>query len=227
MSEPSLRVHTCMEDFIYAFTKAIESYAKVKQDYDDLNSVLKCLPGEPPRRQPQGHGGSTPNHRDKGRFTPGQKREQLQLMDDQSFYREYREESYSQYPDEMDMDDSILNFTLRDSNDRDVPEEGGDEPSMAESTLDEDALMVMNSNEGQHGNAPAPCFWKFKHGKCTSVGCKMDHSEAAMIKLRNIRIMALAKSPFRPKANELTTQFETYLKQNPNGRPHDNPRAHA
>jgi len=126
-----------------------------------------------------------------------------------------------------DLDDSILNFSGKDIPNKEDPEDTEEGPPMEEDSADEEGLMAMNGTGGQHGNGLAPCFWKFKHGKCTSAGCKMDHSEAAMLKLRNIRIMALVKSPYRPKTNELVTQFETYIKQQPVGRAQDNPKGKA
>jgi hypothetical protein len=214
VSEPSLRVHTCLEEFIYAFTKAIEAYAKVKQDYDDLNSVLKCRPGETPAKAQHGnaHNGQ-PHSKDRGRFAPTpNRREQLH----------YHEDSYASIPDEADLEDSILNFGGRED-----PTAEPDQELEEESFPEEDDLMAMVGSGPQHTAKEKPCFWKFKYGKCTSPGCKLDHSEAAMVQMRNMRIKELAMSPYKPKQAELTTQFDRFAKEGPPAKPQDNPRARA
>jgi len=211
--EPSLRVHTCLEDFIYAFTKAIEAYAKVKQDYDDLNSVLKCFPGETPRKQQHGHEGNGLQSRDNRKYTPLPKQDQLNYMGGQFHYRE---DSY--LDEEEDIEESFLNLHGRELTDEEGYEDDED------GFTSKDILMTMNGQSTRYPGAPTPCFYKFKHGKCTNTGCKMDHSEAAMIQLRNNRIMELAKSPFKPNSSELAANFETYSNQLAKGKPHGTPK---
>jgi len=200
VSEPSLRVHTCIEDFIYAFTRTIESYAKVKQDYDDLNSVLKCRPGEAPSKPHYPHGHS----KDRGRNFHTPKKEHLH----------YHEDSFGSIEDEEDFEDSILNFTVRE----DAQHEADANPDPGEDLADEENLLALAVNRRTGSSNPnasklRPCFWKFKYGKCTSPGCSMDHSEGAMAEMCVTRMTELVRSPFGPKRSEVLNIFDKIANQ--------------
>jgi len=90
-----------------------------------------------------------------------------------------------------------------------------------------DDLKVMIASDKQHVVKEKPCFWKFKYGKCTSPECKLDHTESAMVQMRDMRIKELAMSPYKPKQAELSNQFDRFAREGPQTKAGDKARGKA
>ena len=62
-------------------------------------------------------------------------------------------------------------------------------------------------------NAPNfPCWFNYKHGKCTKQGCKLDHSREAMTKYQDTRLQELIKSSYADSESVFLQKAQRYFK---------------
>ena len=219
--DPSLRVKETFPEFTTAFLKTLEPYRTVKQEFDDLNAVLKRRetdkkdridrPSKPTsvltgnRDKYQSNDRSYDRHRfgDRFRSKPPYKKTSLQLHDDTSQWN---------LDEANEIDEAILELSNPDESQEIVFE-----PLVEPEDFEEDEEKSQQDLKAMAtpGSAPPkPCWWKFANGNCTNTQCRLDHSEAAMAAMRAKRIQELAMSPFGPKEQDLVTQFAKERRDN-------------
>ena len=211
---PALRVAKSLQEFTDLFLEKIEPYTRLKQQYDDVNSMLSRRSEKHDRVQDGPKSSGTPKHN--SRFADKHKHRQIlkrgsmhMLADDDGDDCEAE-----------NMDDTILQMSQHDFGGEDDEEEvvfdEADEAPRVEEVLEQDGLNAMNTpNSGAVKGEIYPCWFKFSKGECTKDGCRLDHSERAMQMLRDKKIRELALSRWAPKPQELLPAFNRYANQKP------------
>jgi len=217
VSTPSLRVAKTFPEFTDLFLEKIEPLTKIKQDYDDVNAMLRRR-HERPEKPTSGLNQQVFGKDRQKRFDKNKPRQFLK-----------RDEVHMQYDDEQldeneamgDLFDVMAQMMQRD----DIEDEGEeqehdiDQPQHdqeVEAPLVMDELNAFNAPKpGAVKEGPPPCWWKFMKGECTKDGCRLDHSERAMQELRDKKLRELATAKYGPKPTEVMPSFTRYANQKP------------
>ena len=197
---------TTFAKFTELFFSKIEAYKDVRQDFDDLNSILKR------RHEKPAH--STPVNKERPKFNQERhkgkrfiKREAMHAHDDSIHHM---------------LDDDLDDEVMFDMPTPDLDEDDEEEYEIVfhhpkDTDAQEDEFHELNAvnvpKPGAIKEAPPPCWWKFMKGECTKEGCRLDHSERAMQELREKKMRELATAKFGPKTSDVLPTFTRYAKE--------------
>ena len=212
---PALRVAKSLEEFTDLFLEKIEPYTRLKQQYDDVNAMLKRR-SEKHDRGPDA--AKNPNIlKDRPRLFDKNKPRHLLRRDSMHMITDGHEDEDSI----GDIDETIAQMSQHDFGEDDEEEqevvfERVEDMDIAMSGVGEEELNALNApNPGGTRGEINPCWYKFYKGECTKDGCRLDHSERAMQQLRDKKIRELAQSRWGPKPQDLLPAFNRYANQKP------------
>ena len=211
---PALRVAKNLEEFTDLFLEKIEPYTRLKQQYDDVNAMLKRRTDKPERPS---FGNKNPNAQmerfkkfDRNKPRHILKREQVNMLTE-------RDEPNDE--DMEDFDETVVQMSQHELVDEDEEEqeivfERVGEPEHVDEQDELEKLNAFNMPKpGAMKEGPPACWWKFMKGECTKEGCRLDHSDKAMQELRDKRIRELATAKFGPKPTDLMPTFNRFANQ--------------
>ena len=186
-------------DFTYKFFKVLRPYKKLKEGVDDLDSVLSVKKRNDNERPSQ-----SSFKYEKG----GKKFTKVHNVQDDDISLD---EIYTKPLSDMDEEINPLSTETQREEDASEPEEM---KLRARTNEEEEESHELAAVEVQKAaNAPNfPCWFNYKHGKCTKQGCKLDHSREAMTKYQDTRLQELIKSSYADSESVFLQKAQRYFK---------------
>jgi len=209
VTTPALRVARSIPEFSDLFLEKIEPLTKVKQDYDDINSMLK-------RRHEKSNPNNPPTQSKSERFKSFDRNKPKQILKKERMHLQFEPHAAEETLEEFE--ETIAQLSQHDIKEDDGDyEEVGFEHSDPDHASDEGDLGELNAltpaKPGAMKESSPPCWWKFMNGSCTKDGCRLDHSERAMQELREKKLRELATAKYGPKAADVMPTFNRYATQ--------------
>ena len=192
----TLRHMKTFTEFTYHFFKVLKPYKKLRESVDDLDSLLSVKKRNDSDRPSMGQ----PKN-DKGkRFSKVHN-----IKEDVSI-----EEVYEELPSEIEEVSNPMNEDFETENKSDMNEDATPVVRFEEEEETHELTALEVQKSGQSANYP--CWFNYKFGKCTKMGCKLDHSREAMTKYQDTRLQELIKSSYADPENVFMQKVQRFYK---------------